>query len=297
MIEKMRAKVCHELGDEARLHEHVAQAKLLQAAMSGDAVERFENSPLAASAAREHAAVKASTTEADNARALWQVTPKLDKWITEYSYADEGQTVLLMLDLNTHLGIGQEASLLVDSLRHFRVHCEPRSADVKLRLRRENGEVWQFQLLLHPLVKEIVPEDTVPRLRGRPSQRRLEVRFFKRDKQEKWYGDLVSKDAGPPKKGGDRRKPEEGTLLNPLTAEEIARLPVPSAGGTGENRPSGWQQQEKQEQQEQQKQQQQQTRQQTPLPAHADHESHHKTQVIMGPQSVAPCAVSLEDMD
>jgi len=276
----------------------VAEAKLLQAAMSGDAVERLEKAPLAASAAREHAAEKSSTALADSARALWQVTPKHEKWITEYSYADEGQTVLLILDLNTHLGIGQEASLVVDSLRQFRVHCEPRSADVKLRLGRETGEVWQFQLMLNPLVKEIVPEDTVPRLRGRPSQRRLEVRFFKRDKQEKWYGDLVSKDAKTPKKGGDGRKPEEGTLLNPLPAEEIARLPVPSAGSIAENRPSGWQQQEQlQQPQQQQQQEQQQTSQQTSLPAHGDHESPPKAQVVMGPESVAPCALSLEDMD
>mmetsp|Transcript_892 Transcript_892/g.1682 ORF Transcript_892/g.1682 Transcript_892/m.1682 type:complete len:447 (+) Transcript_892:108-1448(+) len=289
MIEKMRAKVCHELGDTARLREHAAEVKFLQAAMSGDAVERQEQAPLAASAARERAAGKSSTSEADHAKALWQMTPKVEKWITEYSFADEGQTVLLILDLNTHLGIGQEASLVIDSLRHFRVHCEPRSADVKVRLKRQTGEVWQFQLLLNPLVKEIVPEDTVPRLRGRPSQRRLEVRFFKRDKEEKWYGDLMSKDAGQKKKGGDRRKPEEGTLLNPLTAEEIARLPVPSAGSVAENRPSGWQGQQLQPLQ----QQQQQTRQCGSLPAPANHESHSR----VGPESITPCALNLEDMD
>jgi len=292
VIEKMRAKVCHDLGDERRLNEHLAEAKLLEAAMSGDAVERLEQAPLAQSVARGQAAVKASTAEVDSAKALWQATPKVEKWITEYSYADEGQTVLLILDLNTHLGIGQEASDVVDSLRHFRVRCEPRSADIKLRLRRKMGEVWQFQLLLNPLVKEIVPEDTVPRLRGRPSQRRLEVRFFKRDKQEKWYGDLISKDSGPPKKGGDKRKPEEGTLLNPLTAEEIAKLPVPS-GGTAENRPSGWQQPDRQQQQSQP----QQPRKQTSKPVPVHNEAHAKAPGITGPPSPAPCALSLEDLD
>lgn len=45
---------------------------------------------------------------------------------------------------------------------------------------------------MDPLCHEIVPEDTVPRLRGKESRRRLEVRLFKRNKDQKWFGDLVS---------------------------------------------------------------------------------------------------------
>ena len=45
---------------------------------------------------------------------------------------------------------------------------------------------------LDPLCHEIVPEDTVPRLRGKESRRRLEVRLFKRNKDQKWFGDLVA---------------------------------------------------------------------------------------------------------
>merc|ERR1711939_1012983 len=104
---------------------------------------------------------------------------------------DEGPTVSLHLDLNDHLGIGEEASSAVDSLSQFRVMCENDQVDIRVRLQRENGSICQFQLFLKPLAHEIIPEDTVPRLKGREGKRRLEVKLFKRDKQTGWSGDLV----------------------------------------------------------------------------------------------------------
>lgn len=127
--------------------------------------------------------------------------------------------------------------------------------DVRLRLRL-GQKVVQLRLFLQPLAREIIPEDTVPRLRGRESRRRLEVRLFKRDKQHRWL-DLVpggvaarrppatsgavaaSGSAAPPRTAAAQAEAPKGTLLNPLSPEELARLPQPS-GGTGDNRPSTW---------------------------------------------------------
>jgi len=153
---------------------------------------------------------------------------------------DEGPTVLVMLDLNDHLGIGEEASLAVDSLRQFRVKCEETAVDIQLRLRRKDGRVAHFRLLLSPLQKEIVPEDTVPKLRGKESKRRLEIKLFKREKKDKWHGDLVKGfDVAKPTAKAQPPSAPKGSLLNPLTAEELAALPKPS-DSRGDNRPSSF---------------------------------------------------------
>jgi len=84
----------------------------------------------------------------------------------------------------------------------------------------------------------------------------VQVRLFKRDKQEKWFGDLVAEGLsqkkraaeaakskqGPVAKTAPEANAEKGTLLNPLSAEELARLPRPSGGASADNRPSSWRQ-------------------------------------------------------
>merc|ERR1712232_76047 len=142
---------------------------------------------------------------------------------------------------------GPDASSYVDSLKQFRVRCDNYSVDVRLRLKDDKGRVREFQLWLQPLVHEIVPEDTVPRLKGREEKRRLEVKLFKRDKDRKWAGDLVTGTSKEPTKEVDEgkgygTKPKvapKGTALNPLTPEELAKLPRPSDTGC-DNRPSEW---------------------------------------------------------
>lgn len=148
-----------------------------------------------------------------------------------------------MLDLNQHLGIGEEASAVVESLRQFSVKCQDTSVDIQLRLRRRSGAICHFRLLLDPLQKAIVPEDTVPKLRGKDTKRRLEVKLFKHDKQQKWYGDLVTDKKAKPAEGKEKTAAAaKGSILNPLTPEELAALPRPS-DTQGDNRPSTFSQQ------------------------------------------------------
>ncbi|CAE7235075.1 unnamed protein product [Symbiodinium sp. CCMP2592] len=232
MVAKLRAKTSMDMGNETRAREFVAEAKALQAALSGDAVERQE-------AGRPRA--KAST--ADASKQLWAEEPAEEVILKEYRFMDEGPTVLVMLDLNEHTGLGTEASESVTSLRQFRVNCQEKALQIDLRLRRADGRVSQYRLPLEPLAHEIIPEDTVPKLRGKEGKRRLEVKLFKREKDRRWYGDLVcgtppvapqTKTAAPASK-----EPAKGTILNPLTAEEIAKLPKPG-DSAGYNRPSSF---------------------------------------------------------
>merc|ERR1711957_134649 len=123
---------------------------------------------------------------------------------------------------------------------------------------RDGGPIREFRLFLEPLAHEIVPEDTVPKLKGREGKRRLEVKLFKRDKTKSWFGDLVRSEVTKAiKKGGEAASrivnggankpaaaksvpaPRKGTALNPLTPEEMAKLPSPS-GSAGDNRPSAF---------------------------------------------------------
>jgi len=266
MVAKLRAKLYLDMGDQDRSKECYQEVQRLAAAVSGDAVERSAGVAVGVGKA---SVVKAADAEATAAATLWAASVDEERRLVEYRYADEGPTVLLILELNEHLGLGEGASALVVSLRQFRVEPHNDALDVKLRLRcgGDRGLVWEFHLLLHPLAHEIVPEDTVPRLRGREDKRRLEVRLFKREKQQVWHGDLVrsgatvkmaavpstsSKASGAitataSAKGG-REAPDmvptgatKGTLLNPLSQEELAALPTPS-GTAGLNRPSAWQQ-------------------------------------------------------
>jgi len=244
-IEKWRVNVCVKLGDQGRAQMHAAEAKRLEAASTGDAVARQE----ALTGGQPAGATSSTSLPKD----LWKEGPSEVRQLKEYQFLDEGPTVLVILDLNEHLGIGPEASTLVQTMRQFRVNCEANSLDIQLRVQRPTGEVMQFQLLLAPLKKEIIPEDTVPKLRGKETKRRLEVKLFKREKQQPWYGDLVAD--GPRQikaepsvaKGGDRSSKarpaaavkEKGTMANPLTPEELARLPKPQQVGD-DNRPSNW---------------------------------------------------------
>merc|ERR1712039_148961 len=162
---------------------------------------------------------------------LWAAVPQEEKQLKQYTFTDNGPTVLLMLDLNSHLGLeGTQGSDAVESLQQFRVICEKDSIDIQLRLQHPvTGKICHFQLWLHPLAKNIVPEDTVPKLRGKESKRRLELMLFKEDKQDKWFGNLVSEAKARRESSNASAK---GSLLNPLSAEELARLPTP-AGAAG----------------------------------------------------------------
>lgn len=253
-IEKMRAQVCGRMGDKELAYAHLAESQRLEQLASGDAVERqllqqSQASSSSSSTSRPSGSFVPAASPAPSTgctpKELWAMQPAKEVRLKEYRYTDEGPTVSVILELNEHLGIGAEASEIVKELQQFRVQCEPHSVHVQLRARRVDGQVYAFLLRLDPLCKEIVPEDTVPRLKGKEGRRRLEVKLFKRDKDNKWFGDIVSEskpvrsevkgrkaDAAPP--------PAKGTLLNPLTPEELARLPRPS-GGNADNRPSTWQ--------------------------------------------------------
>jgi len=248
-LEKMRAQVCGRMGDKEQAYIHLAESQRLEQIAGGDAVER---QLLKQEASDNKATAQAKPTESlapaatgNTPKELWAERPMETRRLKEYRYADEGSTVSIILELNEHLGIGAEASEAVQALQQFRVKCEPDSVDVQLRLRRLDGKVWHFHLVMSPLCKEIVPEDTVPRLRGKEGRRRLEIKLFKRDKDKTWYGDIV----GEPKKPEAKKvkaaeaaaAAAKGTLMNPLTPEELARLPTPG-GGTCDNRPSTWQQ-------------------------------------------------------
>ncbi|CAJ1360725.1 unnamed protein product [Effrenium voratum] len=115
MVQKLHAKTCAELKDHPRAHLHVAEAKRLQQALDGDAVERAE-------ALKTKAEVKT-----DEVKQLWAEEAE-EVRLKEYRFLDEGPTVLVMLDLNDHLQMGEDASALVSSLRQFRVNCKESAA-------------------------------------------------------------------------------------------------------------------------------------------------------------------------
>ncbi|CAK9031117.1 Hypothetical protein SCF082_LOCUS19504 [Durusdinium trenchii] len=225
-VEKFMAQICRHLGDNTGAHAHALEAQLLLSQGAGsDAVQRVE-------------AGKAPATQGPDAlKQLWEEEAEEIR-LKQYSFLDEGPTVLVMLDLNEHLPM-ENASTAVTSLRQFRVTCQEKSVEIQLRLRApaSGGKVKHFLLMLDPLSHEIIPEDTVPRLRGKESKRRLEVKLFKRNKEQKWFGDLVA-DAPAPKERA-KKVAAKGSLLNPLTPEEIARLPKPGTT-CSDNRPSQW---------------------------------------------------------
>lgn len=243
MTEKLRAKTCMEIGDQHGFQTHVAEGKRLEAMAKGDAVARQAEiagggSSASTSTGGTESPSAVGATSRLNPKQLWAAAPEEERQLKHYNYVDEDTTVLVMLDLNSQLGLaGTEGSDAVESLHQFRVKCEKDVIDVQLRLQHPvSGKVLHFHLLLEPLAKEIVPEDTVPRLRGKDCKRRLELRLFKLNKKEQWVGDLVS--LAKPRRD-DNSGPTKGTLLNPLSAEELARLPRPS-GATDDNRPSSW---------------------------------------------------------
>jgi hypothetical protein len=246
-IEKLLAKAYKDMGDMTRAAQHYEEVQRLSRMQSCDAVERA----VARGEAQQPQGATSSSMPATKAsrmspKELWAATSVEEHRLSEYRFLDEGPVVVLMWDLNEHLGIGEEASKIVDNLSHFRVTCESDCVDVRVRVQRENGSICQYQLLLQPLAHDIIPEDTVPRLKGREAKRRLEVKLFKRDKQIGWTGDFV-KFSGKPKASdkstGSHSKPADstkGTMLNPLSTEELANLPRPFTG-SGDNRPSLWQ--------------------------------------------------------
>lgn len=233
VVEKLRAQTCFLQGDEARARRHVAEARRLEASATGDAVERLSAVPGSTLVAQ----AGAESIE-DEAARLWPLQPAKERHLSEYHFVDEGPTVKVILDLNEHLGIGAEASRAVTSLRQFRVNCEKDAVRIQLRLRKEDSSLWHFHLLLRPLVWEIVPEDTVPKLRGRDVRKRLEIRIFKKDKKTEWRGDIVRSRASNPEKA-TRLKSKGPSLLNPLSPEELAQLPRPGEIGVN-NRPAAW---------------------------------------------------------
>jgi len=254
-VEKVLSKLYEQLGDQEKSRAHWQNVERLSRLSSSDAVERAvargETAGQNAKSGKEQSRSSsgtgtgvAQTAAGSTPRALWASSPAEERNLKEYRYVDEGPTVSVLLELNEHLGIGEEGSAVVQSLQQFRVHCNSDSVDIKLRLERKDSEVWEFCLHLAPLVYEIIPEDTVPRLRGREGKRRLEVKLFKKDKKITWRGDLVSSKAPAVKSTPATAKASaaesKGTALNPLSAEELASLPRPS-GGTGDNRPSAWQ--------------------------------------------------------
>lgn len=273
-VEKMRAQAYHKLGDMPKAHSHLAEAQKLMALASGDAVERVEASksaaaavggssgyggavgstaPVATSAASTSKPAAEDLGAAGDIRQLWAADVAEEAPLNKYRYTDDGATASLILDLNDHLGLGDEASTLVDSLRQFKVTCTAESVTIRLRIRcpptRKGYTVRELKMHLEPLALEIVPEDTVPRLKGREGKRRLEVKLFKRKADQKWFGDFVKSGEKPKKAEGEsdaaKKAPTvaaaapKGSQLNPLTPEELARLPRPS-GGNCDNRPSSW---------------------------------------------------------
>jgi len=234
MVEKFLCQTCMKLGDSAAAQAHASEAQRLQQQLSGDAVERTSAGATDAGASARN--------ELDPYKQLWAERPSEEVRLKQYRFVDEGPTVLVMLDLNDHLPIGHDASAAVTSLRQFRVTCEEKAVQIQLRLRSPdaNGRVMHFILRLDPLSREIIPEDTVPRLRGKEAKRRLEVKLFKREKDQKWFGDLVA-ELPKPEKNEKHRKgaAPKGSLLNPLTPEEIAKLPKPGTTSS-DNRPSSF---------------------------------------------------------
>mmetsp|Transcript_43842 Transcript_43842/g.80067 ORF Transcript_43842/g.80067 Transcript_43842/m.80067 type:complete len:532 (+) Transcript_43842:77-1672(+) len=229
MVAKLQTHLYSKLGDEAKARSAAAELERFAKLAQGDAVE--------------NAMAKSSTNGGSRAAApssdeeLWKGSAEV-KTLKEYRFADEGPTVLLILELNEHLDLGPEASTLVTSLEQFRVRCKEASLEIVLRLRRK-GQIHEYSLNLDPLTHEVVPEDTVPRLRGKPDRRRLEVRLFKRDKAMPWSGEL-----GKPTKSAasvPAKAVASASLLHPLSPEELAALPRPTTSGAGgENRPSTW---------------------------------------------------------
>lgn len=233
--------------DDVRHHYALAQ-KFEAAVQDMDMVEaQMEKEVSSSRSATSKTPVASAPSQVDEVALLWKATPEPRKNLRNYHYTDEGSTVSLLLDLNEHLGLpGQEASKAVTSLRQFKINCQEDKCNVLLRLQHDD-RVKEFRILLYPLSREIIPEDTVPKLRGKPEKRRLEVKLFKKDKKITWHGLTDDSESGKKKmlaelgKDTKEKAPDVGTHMNPLTEEEIAALPKPSdARSPAVNRPSGW---------------------------------------------------------
>ena len=59
--------------------------------------------------------------ESDPYKQLWAETPSEEVRLKQYRFVDEGPTVLVMLDLNEHLPIGDDASAAVAEQRRARI--------------------------------------------------------------------------------------------------------------------------------------------------------------------------------
>lgn len=238
---KILAKLYMEQGRQQDLQYHYRLAQELEKEVSGDIVEKMSGGSESTKGG-PHTKTSGQTVAqpVDEIAQLWQAVPLEKRNLKLYSYTDEDQTVSMILDLNEHLGIGPEASAAVTSLRQFKIECENDKCDVKLRLKHQ-GCIWEFRLLLLPLYEEIIPEDTVPKLKGKPEKRRLEVKLFKKDKKRSWYKLLNETEEGKRRlaqevnKGVKEAETQKATQFNPLSAEELAALPVP--GGNATNRP------------------------------------------------------------
>merc|ERR1712039_414110 len=143
----------------------------------------MSSGPTASSSSSKQPQTDIESTSQLTPKQLWAAIAEEERQLKQYTYVDEGPTVLVRLDLNSQLGLeGTEGSEAVQSLQQFRVKCGVTSIDVQLRLKHpSSGKIIHFQLLLDPIVKEIVPEDTVPRIHGKDSKRRLELMLFKKN--------------------------------------------------------------------------------------------------------------------
>merc|ERR1711933_154331 len=125
----------------------MGEAKRLESEVTGDAVQR-------AVAAESNSSKGGATIDGGvgDIKTLWAEETSDPIRLKSYRFTDEGPTVQLIIDLNDHLDLGEHASLLVDSLKQFRVSCEDKKVDIRLRIRHQNKKVQEFRLLLEPLV-------------------------------------------------------------------------------------------------------------------------------------------------
>lgn len=215
MIEQFRTKLYHDLGDVFKARQIFNDYTRLSKPYSENVAQPQEE--------------KGKGAVEEPAKALWRDAPSEERRITEYLFSDEGPCVHVVVNMNEHLGLGPDASKAVESLQQFRVKCEGNKVSVQLRL-RHGGRLLHYDMLLCPLANDIIPEDTVPKLRGKPDKRRLELQLFKLEKERRWVGELVA--SGPlPKDGRAGKKAvgqaSRGTMLNPLSNEEMAELQQP----------------------------------------------------------------------
>lgn len=184
MVARLRAKERHDSGDVAGARSFVEESKrLLEDPLCP--VGRSVAPPLC----------KPGATDLDIAsdlKQLWVTIPDQSSRILRYRFeGGMSDSSIVTVELNEHLDIGEAASLAVQSLGQIRVACTTDSVEARVRLQHQ-GRLCEFVLHLLPLAREIIPQDTIPKLRGKPDRRRLELLLIMRDKGRGWNGELLS---------------------------------------------------------------------------------------------------------